>query len=63
MTDVATFVNTSSHMPLGYWQGLASGAGFAGSTLELCLATIHVDIISSWNYNDPDNVRFLFIAC
>lgn len=24
--------------------------------LELCLATIHVDITSSWNFNDPDNV-------
>jgi len=39
-----------------YWLGLASGANFSGSTLEQCLATIHFDIISSWNFNDPDNL-------
>ncbi|KAJ7085906.1 hypothetical protein C8R44DRAFT_651023 [Mycena epipterygia] len=40
-----------------YWQGLASSASFSNSTLETCLATIHVDITSSWNFNDPDDVR------
>ncbi|KAF8062474.1 hypothetical protein FPV67DRAFT_1703291 [Lyophyllum atratum] len=39
-----------------YWQGLASSSNFSGSTLEQCLATIHVDITSSWNFNDPDNL-------
>ncbi|TFK35636.1 hypothetical protein BDQ12DRAFT_737515 [Crucibulum laeve] len=39
-----------------YWQGLASSANFGGSTLAQCLATIHVDITSSWNFNDPDNL-------
>jgi len=39
-----------------YWQGLASSASFSGSTLEQCLATIHIDITSCWNFNDPDNL-------
>ncbi|KDR79395.1 hypothetical protein GALMADRAFT_137237 [Galerina marginata CBS 339.88] len=39
-----------------YWQGLASSAKLSGSTLAQSLATIHVDITSSWNFNDPDNL-------
>jgi len=39
-----------------YWQGLASSTHFFGSSLETCLITIHTEITSSWNFNDPDNL-------
>jgi hypothetical protein len=44
---------------LEYWQSLASSTRLLGRTLEECLATLHRDITSSWNFNDPDNVSFL----
>ncbi|KAF8173603.1 hypothetical protein K438DRAFT_135869 [Mycena galopus ATCC 62051] len=39
-----------------YWRGLASSTHFPGFKLETCLAAIHVDIIASWNFNDPDDL-------
>ncbi|KAJ7798431.1 hypothetical protein B0H14DRAFT_2906629 [Mycena olivaceomarginata] len=39
-----------------YWRGLASSTYFPGFKLETCLAAIHVDIIASWNFNDPDDL-------
>jgi hypothetical protein len=44
---------------LEYWRGLASSTYFPGLKLETCLAAIHVDIIASWNFNDPDDVHSL----
>ncbi|KAF7985533.1 hypothetical protein HWV62_3769 [Athelia sp. TMB] len=38
----------------GYWQGLASSAHFKGYRLDTCLNTIHSEITSGWNFNDPD---------
>jgi len=49
--------------PSGYWQGLASSTHFSGSSLKTCLRAIHTEITSSWNFNDPNNVRFTFITC
>ncbi|KZP27036.1 hypothetical protein FIBSPDRAFT_886923 [Athelia psychrophila] len=40
-----------------YWQGLASSAHFAGYTLETCINAIHSEIVSGWNFHDPDNVN------
>jgi len=56
--EVASCDNAPS-VSLGYRQSLASSTNLLGSTLELCLATIHADIISSWNFNDPHGVRSL----
>jgi len=39
-----------------YWQGLASSTQFSGTTLQKCLDTIHLEITSCWNFNDPDNL-------
>jgi len=39
-----------------YWQGLASSTQFSGTTLQKCLDTIHLEITSCWNFNDPDDV-------
>ncbi|KZP26940.1 hypothetical protein FIBSPDRAFT_854283 [Athelia psychrophila] len=46
----------NSSIKVGYWQGLASSAHFAGYTLEICLNTIHSEIVSGWNFCDPDNL-------
>ena len=40
----------------GYWQSLAASTKLVGWSLEQCLATLHCDIVFSWNFNDPDNV-------
>ncbi|KAF7981461.1 hypothetical protein HWV62_33489 [Athelia sp. TMB] len=39
-----------------YWQGIAASTNFPGFKLETCLHTIHSDITSGWNFNDPDNL-------
>ena len=35
---------------------------FRGHTLKDCLQVIRKDIITVWNFNDPDQVRFLPLA-
>ncbi|KZP27015.1 hypothetical protein FIBSPDRAFT_731619, partial [Athelia psychrophila] len=42
-----------------YWQGLASSAHFKGYTLKTCLDTIHSEIVSGWNFCDPENVSLI----
>ncbi|KAF8212956.1 hypothetical protein K438DRAFT_1751369 [Mycena galopus ATCC 62051] len=36
-----------------YWRGIASSTRFPGFKLEKCLNTLHVDIVTSWNFSDP----------
>jgi len=39
-----------------YWQSLASSASFSNLPLEKCITTIHLEITSSWNFNDPQDL-------
>ena len=39
-----------------YWQSLAASTELVGWTLKQCLAILHCDIVSNWNFNDPDKV-------
>ena len=36
---------------------LLKSAVFRGHTLKECLQVIHKDVITVWNFNDPDEVR------
>ncbi|KAF8549888.1 hypothetical protein OG21DRAFT_533798 [Imleria badia] len=40
-----------------YWNILTSTV-FRGHTLQECLHVIRMDVITVWNFNDPDKVRF-----
>lgn len=46
-------------MTTGYWRMLLKSAVFRGHTLQECLQVIRKDIITVWNFDDPDNVRFV----
>lgn len=37
-----------------HWRGLASGSKFLGYTLKDCLDVIHTEIVSCWNFEDPN---------
>ncbi|KAF8179278.1 hypothetical protein K438DRAFT_1977348 [Mycena galopus ATCC 62051] len=39
-----------------YWRGIASSTRFPGFKLEKCLNTLHVDIVTSWNFSDPNKL-------
>ncbi|KAF7373074.1 hypothetical protein MSAN_00515100 [Mycena sanguinolenta] len=39
-----------------YWRGIASSTRFPGFKLEKCLNTLHIDIVTSWNFSDPDEL-------
>ncbi|KAG6919752.1 hypothetical protein DXG01_001586 [Tephrocybe rancida] len=39
-----------------YWRDLGTCAVFRGHLLENCLSRIHLDIIGTWNFNDPNEV-------
>ncbi|KAF7333955.1 G domain-containing protein [Mycena sanguinolenta] len=39
-----------------YWRGIASSTRFPGFKLEKCLNTLHVDIVTSWNFNDANKL-------
>ncbi|KAJ7226791.1 hypothetical protein GGX14DRAFT_693003 [Mycena pura] len=39
-----------------YWRGIASSTKFSGLKLEKCLETIHSDIITAWNFSDPEGL-------
>ncbi|KAJ7738773.1 hypothetical protein B0H16DRAFT_1569715 [Mycena metata] len=39
-----------------YWRGIASSTRLPGFKLEKCLNTLHIDIITSWNFSDPDKL-------
>ena len=45
-----------------YWKMLLKSTVFRGHTLKDCLQVIRKDIITVWNFNDPDQVRFLPLA-
>ncbi|KAG6330317.1 hypothetical protein ID866_8773 [Astraeus odoratus] len=47
----------------GYWRAIAASPNFEGYTIRDCLHVIHTDIISVWNFYDPDNVRDVFFSC
>ncbi|KAI6127010.1 hypothetical protein F5141DRAFT_1210293 [Pisolithus sp. B1] len=36
-----------------YWKALGTSANFWGHTMRDCLAVIHTDIVSVWNFYDP----------
>ncbi|KAI6117653.1 hypothetical protein EDD16DRAFT_1794909, partial [Pisolithus croceorrhizus] len=38
-----------------YWRALASSANFQSYTMLNCLGVIHTDIVSVWNFYDPDD--------
>lgn len=38
---------------------LLKSSVFRGRTLKECLQVIRKDVIMLWNFNDPDNVRFV----
>ncbi|KAJ6455139.1 hypothetical protein C8R45DRAFT_944147 [Mycena sanguinolenta] len=38
------------------WRGIASSTKFPGFKLENCLNTIHFDIVTPWNFNDPNDL-------
>lgn len=37
-----------------HWRGLASGSKFLGYVLKDCLDVIHTEIVSCWNFEDPN---------
>ncbi|KAI6044743.1 hypothetical protein EDC04DRAFT_258564 [Pisolithus marmoratus] len=37
-----------------HWRGLASGSKFLGYMLKECLDVIHMEIVSCWNFEDPN---------
>ncbi|KAJ6455150.1 hypothetical protein C8R45DRAFT_1222584 [Mycena sanguinolenta] len=39
-----------------YWRGIASSTRFPGFKLEKCLHTLHIDIVTAWNFNDPEKL-------
>ncbi|KAJ6471428.1 hypothetical protein C8R45DRAFT_1014338 [Mycena sanguinolenta] len=39
-----------------YWRGIASSTKFPGFKLDKCLNTIHFDIVTPWNFNDPNSL-------
>ncbi|KAF7333948.1 G domain-containing protein [Mycena sanguinolenta] len=39
-----------------YWRGIASSTRFPGFKLEKCLNTLHIDIVTSWNFSDPNEL-------
>ncbi|KAF7333938.1 G domain-containing protein [Mycena sanguinolenta] len=39
-----------------YWRGIASSTRFPGFKLQNCLNTLHIDIVTSWNFSDPDEL-------
>ncbi|KAI5988483.1 hypothetical protein F5J12DRAFT_898167 [Pisolithus orientalis] len=41
-----------------YWRALTSGANFGDHTILECLAVIHTDIVSVWNFNDPSQYLY-----
>lgn len=49
-------------MIIEYWKMLLKSAVFRGHTLKECLQVIHKDIITVWNFNDPDQVRPPYIT-
>ncbi|KAJ7788202.1 hypothetical protein B0H14DRAFT_2628525 [Mycena olivaceomarginata] len=44
------------YLAVEYWRGIASSTRFPGFKLEKCLNTLHIDIVTSWNFNDPDKL-------
>ncbi|KAI9574097.1 hypothetical protein HD554DRAFT_2228359 [Boletus coccyginus] len=38
-----------------YWKTLMASPSFRGHTIKECLHVIHKDIVTVWNFNDPDN--------
>ena len=41
-----------------YWKMLLKSAVFRGHTLKECLQVIRKDVITVWNFHDPDQVHF-----
>ncbi|KIN95213.1 hypothetical protein M404DRAFT_1007699 [Pisolithus tinctorius Marx 270] len=41
-----------------YWRALTSGANFWDHTILECLAVVHTDIVSVWNFNDPSQYLY-----
>ncbi|KAI6142235.1 hypothetical protein BKA82DRAFT_4195608 [Pisolithus tinctorius] len=41
-----------------YWSALTSGANFGNHTILECLAVIHTDLVSVWNFNDPSQYLY-----
>ncbi|KAJ6455144.1 hypothetical protein C8R45DRAFT_1111525 [Mycena sanguinolenta] len=39
-----------------YWRGIASSTKFPGFKLEKCLNTLHIDIVTAWNFSDPNKL-------
>ncbi|KAJ6455170.1 hypothetical protein C8R45DRAFT_1222596 [Mycena sanguinolenta] len=39
-----------------YWRGIASSRKFPGFKLEKCLNTLHIDIVTTWNFSDPNKL-------
>ncbi|KIN98095.1 hypothetical protein M404DRAFT_158538 [Pisolithus tinctorius Marx 270] len=48
-----------THAPKGYWRALATSTNFQGFKMVDCLRVIHTDIISVWNFYDPNGVSIL----
>ncbi|KAF7373082.1 G domain-containing protein [Mycena sanguinolenta] len=39
-----------------YWRGIASSTRFPGFKLEKCLNTLHIDIVTAWNFSDANKL-------
>jgi len=39
-----------------YWKALVASSKFQGHTVKACLHVIHKDVVTVWNFNDPDNI-------
>ncbi|KAJ7760179.1 hypothetical protein B0H14DRAFT_2634277 [Mycena olivaceomarginata] len=50
------------YLAVEYWRGIASSTRFPGFKLEKCLNTLHIDIVTSWNFNDPDKLFVIVLA-
>ncbi|KAF7333933.1 G domain-containing protein [Mycena sanguinolenta] len=51
--------NISGSIKIGmkkYWRGIASSTRFPGFKLQNCLNTLHIDIVTSWNFNNPNKL-------
>ncbi|KAG8217987.1 hypothetical protein J3R82DRAFT_6160 [Butyriboletus roseoflavus] len=62
MAAIAQRVNISLKVELTiavgekrYWKALMASSDFRGHTMKACLHVIHKDIITVWNFKDPDN--------